>query len=38
MKGMEGGRLLRRGAEDGFIRADERATGVYEKAQGIQIM
>ena len=33
---MEGGRLRRRGAEDGMVRADERATGVYEKAAGLQ--
>ena len=37
MKGIEGQRLQRRGAEDGAVRSDEYATGVHEKAPGMQI-
>lgn len=36
MKGMEGNRLRRRGAEDGAIWSDERTSGVVEKASGLQ--
>ena len=36
MKGIEGHRLHRRGAEDGMIYSDERSSGVYEKAAGMQ--